>query len=92
MSNEAPTTGITQLIKQLDEILKLDRNDADAISHGIIAFPPNIDRKRVQYASIIRRSREILGLSTTVTREGLLDPGLEAFKELQKESPTQAVS
>lgn len=80
--------GLFKILSRLDRILKLDSVDAHAISEGTIAFPPNIDRKRVQYASAIRRAREILGLSIEPNGSGLLDPGYEAFKELQKEPLT----
>jgi len=90
MTNAAngKTPGLLQTLQQLDQLLKLPSNDAITISGGTINFPPNIDRKRVEYAHIILRARQLLGLSTAVDTNGLLSAELEAFKALQKEPKT----
>lgn len=83
-----PQQGIAGSLQELDRLLKLPTNDAIAISGGSICFPPNIDRNRVEYARIILRARQILGLSTAVDANGLLHAELEAFKALQQEPKT----
>lgn len=74
--------GLSQILKELDATLKLDRNDAVAVVHH---FPSNIDPKRVSYAGKIFRARKLLGLSVAVDRDGLLEPAIEAFEALKRE-------
>jgi hypothetical protein len=76
---------LLETIKQLDALLKLDRNDAECAKAS--GFPGNIDPLRARYAERIVAARKCLGLSVETERSGLLDGYKEAFTELQKEPP-----
>lgn len=70
------------LLNRLDQILKLDRTDAELAIRG--AFPPQVDEKRAAYAKKVVAARKELGLSCEMNSDGILDGWTEAWDEASR--------